>query len=237
MADGIYVGMSGAAARAAQLDAISDNLANIETPGFKATRPSFQSFLPPRATRSDKVMSAAIGTGIDLRPGVTTPTDLPLDVVPDGASFLAVATPTGQRAFTRDGHIEIAPNGSLTVAGNALLDPDGEPLQVPPGSSPMIRANGDLVVDDAVVGRIGLFDVGGPMGRLGPALLAPATGATVTPLPDGTLRTGELESGNATALESTVEMIGAQRNFESAMQAIQTYRELDQKAVDVGRIR
>src|SRR5450432_1958497 len=108
--------MSGAAARAAQLDAISDNLANAETPGFKATRPSFQSFLPARFGGSpDKVQAAAVATGIDRRPGVTITTDAPLDVVPDGATFLAVQLPTGQRAFTRNGHIEIGSDGGLVV--------------------------------------------------------------------------------------------------------------------------
>src|SRR4051794_16984464 len=62
VADGIYVGMSAAAARAAQLESISDNLANVETPGFKAGRPSFQSFLPGRGT-TDKVFTAAVATG------------------------------------------------------------------------------------------------------------------------------------------------------------------------------
>jgi flagellar basal-body rod protein FlgF len=93
-----------------------------------------------------------------------------------------------------------------------------------------------VVVDRQPTGRIGLYEVAGPMGRRGPALLAPAAGASVKPV-DGTLRTGQLEAGNASALESTVAMIGAQRSFESAMQAIQTYRSLDQKAVEVGRIR
>ena len=65
MADGIYVGMAAAAARAEQLDSIADNLANVETPGFKASRPAFESFLPPRAGKSsDKVSTAAVGTGI-----------------------------------------------------------------------------------------------------------------------------------------------------------------------------
>ena len=86
------------------------------------------------------------------------------------------------------------------------------------------------------MGRIGLFDLAGPLGRSGPSLIVPAAGATVTPV-DGGLHTGVLEAGNASALESTVAMITAQRSFESAMQAIQTYRSLDQKAVEVGHVR
>jgi flagellar basal-body rod protein FlgF len=235
MADGIYVGMSAATARAAQLDAVADNLANVETPGFKAARPAFQSFLPP-GTRTDKVQAAAVTGGLDLRPGATNPTDEPLDVVPDDASFLAVQTPGGARAFTRNGHIEITGGGALTIEGNLLLGDDGKPLTVPVGATPNILPNGNVVVDQTIVGRIGLYALSGPLGRSGPSLLIPATGATVTPT-QGTLRTGALENGNATVLESTVAMIGAQRNFESAMQAIQTYRDINQKATEVGHLR
>jgi flagellar basal-body rod protein FlgF len=228
--------MSGAAARAAQLDAIADNLANAETPGFKATRPSFQSFLPRGVPGADKIQAAAIATGVDLRPGVTITTDEPMDVVVDGASFMAVRTPAGARAFTRNGHIEIGADGALTIAGNHLLGTDGAPLAVPPGAEPQVRGNGDVVVDGRPVGRIGLYDVQGTLGPAGSALLAPAPGAAVTPV-EGSLRTGQLEGGNATPLESTIAMISAQRNFDSTMQAIQTYRSLDQRAVEIGKIR
>jgi flagellar basal-body rod protein FlgF len=54
---------------------------------------------------------------------------------------------------------------------------------------------------------------------------------------DGRLRVGEVELGNASALESAVAMIAAQRSFEASMQAIQTYRRLDERSVEVGRVR
>jgi flagellar basal-body rod protein FlgF len=67
--------------------------------------------------------------------------------------------------------------------------------------------------------------------------MIPSAGATVIEVPDGTLEIGVLEKGNITALESTVAMIGAQRHYEMAIQAIQAYRQLDQRAVEVGRMR
>jgi flagellar basal body rod protein FlgG len=54
---------------------------------------------------------------------------------------------------------------------------------------------------------------------------------------DGTLRVGELELGNVSALDSTVQMINAQRQFDMAMQAIQTYRKLDDRATQVGLVK
>jgi flagellar basal-body rod protein FlgF len=235
VADGIYVGMAGAAARAAQLESIADNLANAETPGFKAARPAFSSFLPGRGP-TDKVFSAAVATGIDLRPGTTVPTDNPLDVIPEGDLFLGVEMAPGQQGYTRNGKITVDTDGKLTVAGHALLGASGQPIVVPVGSAPTMNENGDVMVDGAVVDRVGLFEVQGPVDRNGLSILTAGPGATVTEV-EGSLRVGELELGNAPPLESTIAMITAQRNFDSAMQAIQTYRRLDEKATEVGRVR
>jgi flagellar basal-body rod protein FlgF len=237
MADGIYVGMAAAAARTAQLDSVADNLANAQSPGFKASRPAFQSFLPSRGS-GDKILTGAVATGTDLTPGVMVPTERALDVVPQRDTFLAVQTAGGGRAYTRNGNIELDPEGLLTIAGHPLLDDKGEPLVLPPGSTnPIISELGDVFVDGDPVGRIGSYAINGPLDRLGGTLLAPAAGAQVTNVIDGTFRSGMLEQGNAPALEATIQMISSQRNFDSAMQAIQTYRKMDERAVEIGRIR
>src|SRR5260370_34961634 len=90
VADGMYVGMAAAAARAEQLDSIADNLANAETPGYKATRPAFQSFLPAYKGPGlvDKVFSAIVSTGTDMSPGPVGTNDNPLRLRPSGETFL-----------------------------------------------------------------------------------------------------------------------------------------------------
>ncbi|HEY0713834.1 MAG TPA: flagellar hook basal-body protein [Polyangia bacterium] len=235
MSDGIYVGMAGAAARAAQLEAVSDNLANAQTPGFKASRPAFQSFLA--GAGNDKILSAAVATGIDRRAGATTPTERELDIVPPDDTFLAVTTNSGQVAYTRNGHVEVGSDGSLMVGGNRLLDDRGEPLTVPVESQVRIDENGDVFADKAPVGRLGIFNIDGPLDRVGPTLLGAGAGAQVTAVDEPKLRLGALELGNAPALEATIQLINTQRNFDTAMQAIQTYRKLDERAIEVGRLR
>jgi flagellar basal-body rod protein FlgF len=236
VADGIYVGMSGAIGRAAQLDAIADNLANIESPGFKGTRPSFASFLPPGGP-TDKVLSGVVASTIDLRPGTTETTDVLTDVIPDDGMFLAVQMPGGKTAYTRNGHIEVSPDGVLQIAGMPVLDNAGEPMVVPQGSDVVIESTGEVRADRQIVGNLSLWSGQGAMDRVGQTLMMPSAGAQMTQVTNGTVRVGELELGNVTALESTVQMIGAQRNYELAMQAIQTYRQLDQRVVEVGRSR
>jgi flagellar basal body rod protein FlgG len=75
------------------------------------------------------------------------------------------------------------------------------------------------------------------MDRVGSSLMLPSTGTQMNQVTDGSVRVGELELGNVSALESTVQMIGAQRNYELAMQAIQTYKQLDDRVIQVGLVR
>jgi flagellar basal-body rod protein FlgF len=228
--------MAAAAARSQQLDSVADNLANAQTPGFKASRPAFQSFLPP-GKGNDKILSAAVATGVDLSPGVMVPTERPLDVVPQHDTFLSVETGGGTRAYTRNGSIDLSPTGELQIAGKNLLDAAGNSISVPEGSIPSILENGDVMVDGSPVARIGLFRIDGGVDKNGPGLMVPGPGAQVTAVDDGKMNVGQLELGNASPLEATIQMISAQRHFDAAMQAIQTYRKVDERAIEVGRIR
>ncbi|HEY2901491.1 MAG TPA: flagellar hook basal-body protein, partial [Polyangia bacterium] len=149
MADGIYVGMAAAAARADQLDSIADNLANAETPGFKATRPAFQSFLPAYSGPGlvDKVFSTVVGTGTDMSPGAVVTTDNPLDIVPADQSFLQVASLSGKPAFTRNGRLQLDPDGNLVSDGRAVMGTSGNAITVAPGTKLSINEAGEIRAD------------------------------------------------------------------------------------------
>jgi flagellar basal-body rod protein FlgF len=108
---------------------------------------------------------------------------------------------------------------------------------VPEDSEVTVEPTGEVKAGREVVGSLSLWSSQGPMDRVGSSLMMPSAGTQMSQVADGSLRVGELELGNVTALESTVQMIGAQRNYELAMQAIQTYRQLDQRVVEVGRMR
>jgi flagellar basal-body rod protein FlgF len=236
MADGIYVSMNGAAARMAQLESISDNLANAQTPGFKAERPSFEAFLANgEAHNSAKVYPAAVSTQVDLSNGAMVQTGNPLDVVPTGKSFLGVQTSSGV-ALTRNGHLMVEKDGGLTAAGRPLIGRDGLPIMTPMGAQLRIDPNGAVFANDAKIADIALFEVTGPVDRIGPSLLAPHDQKSLAASSDG-LRVGEIETGNASPLEAAVQLVAAQRHFETSMQALQTYKRLDDRANEVGRTR
>src|SRR5262245_24699898 len=130
--------MAGAAARAEQLESIADNLANGQSPGFKAARPAFQSFLAG-AGPTDKVFTAAVATAVDLTPGDTIVTDNPLDVMPTANNgFLAVVSAGGQTAYTRNGELKVGAGNVLTSDGHAVLGTNGQVITVPVEAQPRI---------------------------------------------------------------------------------------------------
>jgi flagellar basal-body rod protein FlgF len=248
MADGIYVSMCGAAARAEQLESVADNLANVETRGFKAARPAFESFLP-LGGKYDKAYAAAVATSLDLRPGPSTTTGNPLDVVPADGAFLAVGTPSGGVAYTRDGRMSLDADRHLVVSGNPVLSKTGQPITVPVDSSPEVDAQGRVraVLASASeraarpqgvdLGEIATFQLSGTVDRMGPTMVQPGEGGSAAPVENTQLRVGEVELANASPLEGMVQMISAQRSFDASMQAIQIYRSLDQSASAVGRVK
>ena len=233
MSNGLYVSMAGAAARAEQLDAIADNLANVQTPGFRATKVAFQSFLPTNGV-TDKVFPAAVSSGLDMREGQQIVTDNPMDVLPEGMSFMAVGRPDGTVAYTRNGALQVS-NDMLVSGGLPVLDVTGRPITLLPEGEPRIEADGTVFVNDQVMGQIATFDLTGNVQRLGAALYAPGPGGAANQIADPALMVGELEMGYP--MEASIGLITAQRNYDMSMKAIETYRSLDNRAVEVGRVR
>jgi flagellar basal-body rod protein FlgF len=227
--------MCGAAARATQLEAVADNLANAQTPGFKAARPAFASFLPASGA-PDKVYPAAVGAGIDLRPGTAVRTGGALDLYPEGGAFLAVRAAGGQVAFTRDGRLSLDGDRRLVSQGRPVLDVAGNEIRVPPNREARVDPDGSVRADDLTLAELARFRLEGNPDRLAPSLLAVGAGARAVPV-SAPVRSGELESGNTQPLEATVQLISAQRAFDATMQALQTYRRMDDRAVEIGRVR
>ena len=234
MADGMYVGMSGAAARAEQLESVADNLANSQTTGFKASRPAFETFLPENA-QGELAYTAAVDSGIDLRPGDTTMTGRPNDVMPSDGAFLVVGLSDGTVGYTRDGRLQTNSAGQLLAGKHPVLGIDGKPILVPPGEGFSVNPQGAVLSGGREMGRLGLCVLQGPMVRKGDSVLVPKENAgSATPV-ETTVRTGELELSNSGPLEAAVQMITTQRSYDTSMQAIATYRRMDEQASAVGR--
>jgi flagellar basal-body rod protein FlgF len=234
----MYVAMSGAMARLDQLDAIADNLANSQTPGFKAVRPTYESFTadePERTGPSTQVHTALVSNGVDLRPGQVSTTNRPLDVVPENNAFFAVQGLNGGVAFTRNGNMQVSALGQLLTAGQAVLGTSGETIHVPPGTIPTIAEDGTVTAGGSTVGKLALFQLEGPVERMGGAIVTPADGGAARSV-DAKVHVGQLEMSNSNPLQLTVDLISAQRQYDTSMQAIQAYKTLDGQAMQVGHV-
>lgn len=236
MADGIYISMCGAVARSEQLESIADNLANAQTPGFKASRPAFETFMAASGAQ-DKQYAAAVAASFDLRPGQVALTGNPLDLLPEEGAFLTVQLPGGSTAYTRDGRLTLdADRRLVSGAGRPVLDRMGQPIVIPPDLTPAVDDEGHVHAGPVELGQLALARLEGAIDRVGATLLAPGEGGRAVPV-ETKVRSGQIELGNASPLEATIAMVTAQRSFDTSMQAIQTYRQLDQRAAELGRTR
>ncbi|MBS2022419.1 MAG: flagellar hook basal-body protein [Deltaproteobacteria bacterium] len=233
MADGMYVSMAGAVARERQLDSIADNLANATTPGYKASRPVFDTILAEEG--SIRAYPRAMGTGTDLKPGPTQVTGNPLDVLPEDGNFLAVRKDDGSTAYTRDGRLQVDANGTVRAAGLPVLSRDGGTFSIAPQTSLSITAEGMMMSDGQEIGRLGTFKLTGQTTRLGSSLISANPDQVAQT--DSRVVTGAVEQSNHSALESMVEMVSAQRNFEASMQAIDAYKKIGDRSNELGRVR
>jgi flagellar basal-body rod protein FlgF len=229
--------MTGAQARLDELDTISDNLANAQTPGFKAARPSYEAYIAHHGhtTEAEPAAVALSSTGVDLRPGQSMTTGRPLDVVPENGAFLAIQSEVGGLAFTRNGNLQVDAFGRLTAQGRPVLDSNGGPIQVPAGAAPSIGTNGTITAGGVSVGKLALYQLHGPAVRLGGSVVVTGEGGAATPV-EGQVQTGQLELSNSNPLQLTVDLINVQRQYEMGMQALQAYKTLATTANQVGHV-
>ena len=229
----VYVGMAAMTAREHELEAIADNIANAETPGYKAEMYAFETFFPDDAD-GNMASVAAVNAGLDHRTGVIRQTGRPLDVLPSDENFFAVEMKNGNIGYTRNAQMAIDPDGTLTIAGNPVLNDGGSPIITPLNLPVRISTDGTVWSGDNQLDRLGTHTLPGELVRLSLSVVVPKDG--MTERANGRVRVGEVELSNVSALEASIDMIQTQRNFDHAVQAVQTYRKIDDRAIQVGKV-
>ena len=220
MERGLYIAATGMIAEMVRQDQIANDLANGSTPGYKsdrATQASFGEILLSNTVSGQAVGGLGLGAQIDSivmdgTPAAIRDTGEPLDFAIQGDGWFGVQTPQGVR-YTRNGQFGLSPQGLLIDGmGNPVLGRGGAP----------VRAGRDGHVDAR---QLGIFEVANPR-KVGDSYV---TGAA-TGQANGTVRPGALESSNAVASRSMVDMIASFRAFEAGQRVIRTIDESLQKA-------
>ncbi|SED03838.1 flagellar basal-body rod protein FlgF [Rhizobiales bacterium GAS188] len=159
MQSGLYVSLSAQLALRKRVDTIANNVANMNTAGFRADEVRFQALVEKAG--SDSVAFASTGSEyISRRIGGMTRTNNPLDVAVQGDGWFAVKTPGGT-TYTRDGRMQLSETGTLqNVQGYQMLDAGGTPLVIDPAAGPpTIASDGMISQNGNQVGAIGLFKI------------------------------------------------------------------------------
>jgi flagellar basal-body rod protein FlgG len=248
---GIYTATSGGIAALARLDAVSQNLANAGTTGYKAERLVFQVRPLQRAPEVmgeiglDPVLNRTAAQVVsvesvrDFSQGPVRQSGNALDVAISGEGFFAVATPRGER-YTRQGSFARDRDGYLVTQHGERVQGDGGDIQLGTGEV-AIAEDGSVNVDRIPTGRLKVVSFG-ERPRLvpeGATLYAPAPNAAGTPLGSDAVRLqpGAIEASNVDAVTSLIELVDVARGFESYMQAMRRLDEVTQRSInDVGRV-
>jgi flagellar basal-body rod protein FlgF len=194
---------------------VANNLANVNTEGFKAERVFA------------RMMGGALpvpDTATDWRAGSLKPTGAPLDLAVEGNGFFIVDTPAGER-LTRGGSFRLDDSGRLVDAnGHALLGEDG-PISLPlPQGAVEIDAGGVVRVDGKEAGRLRIETTppNVALAHEGGTLFVPDKTRQPLPTESRTVRQGFLEDSNVNSVSTMVDMISIQRAYAAVQEAVTT---------------
>jgi flagellar basal-body rod protein FlgF len=218
MQNGFYVSLSAEVALEQRLDTIADNIANMNTVGYRATGVSFESEM---ARAGDARLSyASRGSDfISRRLGGLIKTDNTLDFAVQGDGWFGIETPQGV-AYTRDGRAKIDESGILrTLNGDSILDAGGAPILVDAGAGPLtVSADGMITQNGRQVGAIGLFaiDPTAKLRRAENSGVVPDKPATpiLEFTRDGVVQ-GAVEGSNVDPVREMTRLIEVTRTFDS----------------------
>ncbi len=258
MMTSLYSAATGMNAQQVNMDVISNNLANVDTNGFKKSRADFQDLMYQTKTAPGRGEGGGNPTGLQIGTGVRTvgtkklfttgnfkQTGNPFDIAIEGNGFFQVTMPDGTIAYTRNGSFNADRDGNLVTSDGYFLEPN---ITIPQGSENFdVSQEGIVTVEvDGDVQELGTIELANfinPTGLLnvGKNLYkqTEASGDVVTGEPGedsfGTLLQNSLETSNVKIVNEMVDMIAAQRAYEVNTKTINTADQMLQAANNLKR--
>jgi flagellar basal-body rod protein FlgF len=244
MQNALLVGLSRQMALSRELDVVANNIANIDTTGYKADGSLFEEFLgsAARSGPNDGRVSYVLDRGVwhDMNQGPMQRTGNPLDVAIDGDGFLAVQTPQGER-YTRNGSLQISPTGQLvTNDGNPVLGDSGPITFQSTDRQISISRDGTISVRegasnaDSARGKLKLvaFDNKQQLRKDGSGTFAAASGATPHPATTAGLQQGSIEKSNVRGVVEMSRMIEITRSYTQIATMLQQQGDQSTQAIN-----
>jgi flagellar basal-body rod protein FlgF len=231
-----YIVLSRLSAQLRATQVLANNIANADTPAYRAERPIFTTYLNP--LRGD-VGNAGIAYSVDratwrdLQQGPLSPTGNPLDVALRGEGYFVVDTPQGDR-YTRAGRFTLDPAGRLTDSdGNAVLNTRGAPIAFAAGDSRIeIQGDGTVRSENGVVGQLRVVRFANPQQLRAEGARLYAADEQPEDVPRPQMVQGTVEGSNISAISEITRMTEEVRQFQFAAQFAERESERLQTAVD-----
>lgn len=246
MENALLIGLSRQTTLERQLEVIANNIANVNTTGYKADQSLFEEFLTSGAHEDqfvgkDRKVSFVQdrGTYRDYSQGALQQTGNPLDIAIDGEGFLAVQSAGGER-YTRDGNLQVNAQGQLTTAGGDLVLGASGPIVLQPTDHDVnISPDGTITVvegaarADSIRGKLRLVSFANAQSLLkqGSNLYAAANGATPQPDIKDTVRQGYVEKSNVNSVAEMGLMIEVSRTYTQIANLLQQQSDLHKNAI------
>jgi flagellar basal-body rod protein FlgG len=248
------IAATGMLAQQLNVEVISNNIANLNTTGFKRGRAEFQDLLYQTVERVGSATSqfdtkspAGIAIGLGVKAGGIyrindqgnlSQTSNKYDLAIDGRGYFKIRMPNGDEAYTRAGAFQVSANGELVTQEGYLVDPaitiprDAVDVTISPSGQVQAKIAGQTEPQD--VGQLELTNFANESGleSLGDNLMAqsPASGEPISAVPGdtgfGTLRQGFLETSNVNPVQEITNLITAQRAYEMNSKVIKTADEM-----------
>jgi flagellar basal-body rod protein FlgG len=251
----LHTAATGMQAQQTRTDVIANNLANVNTTGFKRSRAHFEDLLyqtiqgPATLGSRDTEQLPAIQVGLGTRltsvqridsQGSLEQTSRPLDLAIEGEGYFEVQLPNGNTAYTRDGSLQVSDQGVLVTSQGYAIEPQ---IKVPKDATSITVSETGVVTANGLasgangaqeLGRIELARFTNPSGleSMGQNLFSetPSSGDAIKGMPtengNGRLAQGYLESSNVEIVTEMVDMITAQRAYEINSKAVKNSEDM-----------
>jgi flagellar basal-body rod protein FlgF len=234
----IYTAMTGAKYLLERQATLSNNLANATTTGFRADTVGLRAVPAVSPEQGTRVFTVETTTGADFSQGPIAATGRTLDVAIQGEGWLAAQGDDGSEAYTRNGAMQVGPDGVLQLPSGLQVQGTGGPITIPADAQTVLVApDGTVTVKAAsslmptTVGQLKLVNPpASDLVKSADGLFRTRSGDAADA--DGTVKVvdGSLEGSNVNVVEAMVGMIAASRQFEMQMKMLTTAEQNEQKA-------
>lgn len=239
MENALYVGLSRQMALQQRMNVLSNNIANVNTPGYRADKMLFEEYvfkekLNRDNTKDDISMVLDYGQYKDTAAGVMQQTGNALDVALSGPAYMMVETAQGTK-YTRAGNFALNNEGLLvTPSGNPVLDNGQGRITIPEGVREItITKNGEILTEQGAVAQIGMVEFANVQNlkSTGDGYYVAENNEVAIPAENTTMEQGMIEGSNVKAVLEMTDLIEVSRAFQSMQRTLQNEHDRQRSAI------